>query len=179
MSGVVPSRLVGPRAQRCRLATPPGSHCLCMRRARRLAATHGVACAFLFCRWPVPTPLCAWPLVQRAVTACWQVGRGAFQAPTSPTLSTGRGMLRMVSFCFFFFVNNFAWAVGKSVTNHWTHVVENGLTPGYCFPGCNPYCTALRSKPLVGDWMHPGPTFAGSIPDSLMGRWLRPSVSLV
>jgi len=76
-------------------------------------------------------------------------------------------------------VNNLARTVRNSVLGGLACVVENGLTPGYGFPGCNPYCPALRSKPLVGDWMHPGPLFAGSIPDSLMGRWLRPTAPLV
>jgi hypothetical protein len=76
----------------------------------------------------------------------------------------------MVSFCYFFFVNSFARRVDKArCRNPWNRV-EKGLAPGYVFPGCNPYYARLRVIPLAQDWMHPGPLFAGSIPDSLMGR---------
>ena len=118
-------------------------------------------------------------LVQGAVPACWQVGRGALSGPGSPILSIGGGLRRMVSFCYFFFVDNIARPVDKVRCRNPRNWVEKGLAPGYGFPGCNPYCARLRSRPLVEDWMHPGPMFAGSIPDSLMGRWPRPSEPLV
>ena len=86
----------------------------------------------------------------------------------------------MVSFCFFFFVHNSNPVVNKQVWyTRIRRVVENGLATGYVFPGCNPYSWALRLRPLCGDWMHPGSTFTGSIPNSLTGRWLWPSAPLV
>lgn len=85
----------------------------------------------------------------------------------------------MVSFCFFFFVNNVVPTAWKRTVKKGTHKFANSLAPGYVFPGCNPHCRALRHRPFRGDWMHPGSTFAGLILDSLMGRRLSPSVPLV
>ena len=62
MSGVVPSPLVGPRAQWCRLAAPSFLFCPCMRRVPRVTAAHDAVGVFLFCRRPAPAPLCARPL---------------------------------------------------------------------------------------------------------------------
>ena len=76
----------------------------------------------------------------------------------------------MVSFCFFFFVDNFPGAVDKSRSPRQAPGVESGLAPGYGFPGCIPDHPPLRPRPLDRDWKHPGPMFAGPIPDSLMGR---------
>ena len=104
---------------------------------------------------------------------------GGRKSPHKPDLVNRQGVLFVVSFCFFFFVNNVAPVVPEPTGNKGILRIENGLVPGYGFPGCNPDCQAPRHRPLRGDWMHPGPTFAGSIPDSLMGRWLRPSASLV
>ena len=77
----------------------------------------------------------------------------------------------MLSFCFFFFVNNFFAPVNNLrrgvLPTPW---IVSGLASGYGFPGCIPVRWTLRPRPLGRDWKHPGPVVADPIPDSLMGR---------